>query len=76
MKCSTVSAESMTIRRLKQLCERLFRLPANQQAISVACPPDAAPRSLGHMDDASLASLGLEVLIFTTKLFDAFTRLL
>jgi len=54
-------AGSLTLGRLKQLCERLFRLPAARQALAVAGAGGAAARPLDGGDDRDLAFLGLQV---------------
>ena len=50
----------MSLRKVKQLCERLFKLPAHQQALA-ARGPDGDPRSLGKDDESVLGSLNLQV---------------
>jgi hypothetical protein len=54
-------AGSLTLGRLKQLCERLFGLPAARQALAVAGAGGAAARPLDGGDDRDLAFLGLQV---------------
>ncbi len=52
----------MNLRKLKQLCERLFKLPAQHQALSARGPAgDGMLRSLGIDDEAVLGSFDLEV---------------
>ena len=54
-------AGSMQVRKLKLLCERLFRLPAAQQALRVP-DQDGQPCSNGAIeDDKELAALDLQV---------------
>jgi hypothetical protein len=51
----------MQVRKLKALCERLFRLPAGRQALQVrARAGDAPARPLGGSDDWDLAALDLQ----------------
>ncbi|KAK9919158.1 hypothetical protein WJX75_009791 [Coccomyxa subellipsoidea] len=50
---------NMSLRKVKQLCERLFKLPAHQQALA-ARGPDGDPRSLGKDDESVLGSLNLQ----------------
>ncbi len=54
-------AGSLTLGRLKQLCERLFRLPAARQALAVAGAGGAAARPLDGGDDRDLVFVGLQV---------------
>lgn len=51
----------MNVRKLKQLCERLFKLPAQQQALSAVDPANGSIMSLGHDDEAVLGSFTLLV---------------
>lgn len=63
---SAYLAESMNVRKLKQLCERLFKLPAQQQALSAIDPANGSiDVSLGHDDEAVLGSFNLPVRPFT-----------
>ncbi|CAL8471372.1 g10914 [Coccomyxa elongata] len=60
--------KSMNVRKLKQLCERLFKLPAQQQALSaVDTAKGSILMSLGHDDEAVLGSFnfldGAELLV-------------
>lgn len=49
------------MRKLKALCERLFRLPAARQALQLrGAGGGALPHSLGGSDDWDLASLDLQ----------------
>lgn len=52
-------AGTLTLGRLKLLCERLFALPAARQALSVAGGGGAA-RALDAAPDRDLAFLGLQ----------------
>ena len=52
-------AGTLTLGRLKQLCERLFALPAARQALSMAAGGGAA-RALDAAPDRDLAFLGLQ----------------
>ena len=56
---TTSCAGTLTLGRLKQLCERLFSLPAARQALSVAAGGGAA-RALDGAPDRDLAFLGLQ----------------
>ena len=57
-----IHAESMNVRKLKQLCERLFKLPAQQQALSaVDSASGSVVMSLGHDNEAVLGSFNLLV---------------
>ncbi|BDA46752.1 Tubulin-specific chaperone E [Coccomyxa sp. Obi] len=63
--------KSMNVRKLKQLCERLFKLPAQQQALTAVDTANGSNlMSLGHDDEAVLGSFnfldGAELLV--TKL--------
>jgi hypothetical protein len=54
----------MTLRKLKLVCERLFKVPASQQSVGVlaANPPDKPPMGLSAADDdQTLASLDVQV---------------
>jgi len=54
-------AENMNLRKLKQLCERLFKLPIAHQTFSAKAGAQSTLRSLGHDDEAVLGRLELQV---------------
>ena len=54
-------AGSITVGALKQLCERLFRMPVVRQALFVAAPGDPLPDSIGEDDSQNLSFFNVQV---------------